>query len=226
MLQAGRSPLMVRERGKLTGPVLDRSAGKLRENGMALLLAGLVLFLGIHAVPMLPALRGNLVGKLGENGYKGLFSLVSFAGLALTIYGYGDARFEGAPVLYDPPLWLRHVTMLLMVPVFIFLVAAYVPCKIKKVLKHPMLVAVKLWALSHLLANGDLASVLLFGGFFLWAVLDRISVKRRGPLASQGPVTGGEPGRYSDVWVILIGLVLYGLFVWKLHVLLIGVPVG
>lgn len=193
---------------------------------MALLVAGLVLFLGIHVVPMFPAIRGSLTQKLGENGYKGLFSLVSFAGLALTIYGYGEARFDGSPVLYDPPFWLRHVTMLLMVPVFIFLVAAYMPCKIKKALKHPMLVAVKLWALSHLLANGDLASVLLFGGFFVWAVFDRISVKRRGPLAGQGPAAGGEPGRFSDVWVILIGLALYGLFVWKLHVLLIGVPVA
>ncbi|WP_420336750.1 NnrU family protein [Roseibium sp.] len=193
---------------------------------MALLVAGLVLFLGIHVVPMFPAFRSSLTQKLGENGYKGLFSLVSFAGLALTIYGYGEARFDGSPVLYDPPFWLRHVTMLLMVPVFIFLVAAYMPCKIKKALKHPMLVAVKLWALSHLLANGDLASVLLFGGFFVWAVFDRISVKRRGPLAGQGPAARGEPGRYSDVWVILIGLALYGLFVWKLHVLLIGVPVA
>ncbi|MEM8703867.1 MAG: NnrU family protein [Pseudomonadota bacterium] len=193
---------------------------------MSLLVAGLVLFLGIHAVPMFPAFRTTLTEKLGVNGYKGVFSLVSAAGLAMTVYGYGEARFEGAPVLYDPPFWLRHVTMLLMVPVFIFLVAAYMPCKIKKVLKHPMLVAVKLWALSHLLANGDLASVLLFGGFFLWAVLDRISIKRRGPLAAQGPAAGGEPGRYSDVWVILIGLVLYGLFVWKLHALLIGVPVA
>ena len=183
---------------------------------MSLLVAGLVLFLGIHAVPMFPAFRTTLTEKLGENGYKGVFSLVSAAGLALTVYGYGEARFEGAPVLYDPPFWLRHVTMLLMVPV----------SKIKKVLKHPMLVAGKLRAVSHLLANGDLASVLLFGGFFLWAVLDRFSIKKRDPLAAQGPAAGGEPGRYSDVWVILIGLVLYGLFVWKLHALLIGVPVA
>lgn len=193
---------------------------------MTLLIAGLVLFFGIHTLPMLPATRAGLVSKLGENGYKGLFTLVSFAGFGLIIYGYGQARFDGPPIVYDPPFWLRHVTMLLMVPVFVFLVAAYVPSRIKKTLKHPMLVAVKLWALAHLLANGDLASVLLFGGFLAWAVADRISVKRRGPGAGQIAAAAGDPGKYSDVVVILIGLALYGLFVWKLHVWLIGVPVG
>ena len=177
-------------------------------------------------MPMLQATRDGLVTKLGENGYKVVFSLVSLVGFVLIVYGYGVARFEGSPVIYDPPLWLRHVTMLLMVPVFIFLVAAYVPCKINRALKHPMLVAIKLWAFSHLLVNGDLASVLLFGAFFLWAVADRISVKRRGPGASKVPSAAGEPGSYSDVGVILAGLVIYGLFVWKLHVWLFGVPVG
>jgi uncharacterized membrane protein len=147
-------------------------------------------------------------------------------GLCLIIYGYGAARAEGPPLVYDPPFWLRHVTMLLMVPVFIFLVAAYVPCKIRRALKHPMLVAIKLWAFSHLLANGDLASVLLFGGFFVWAIADRISVKRRGLGVPQAAGAVAVPGKYSDIGVILAGLVLYGLFVWKLHVLLIGVPVG
>ena len=193
---------------------------------MAVLVAGLILFLGIHFLPMFPARRAGLISKLGENGYKGFYSLIAAIGLGLIIYGYGEARMEGPPLIYDPPFWLRHVTMLLMVPVFIFLVAAYVPCKIRRTLKHPMLVAIKLWALSHLLANGDLASVLLFGGFFIWAVADRISVKRRGLNMGQAVGGSGEPGKYSDVVVILVGLALYGLFVWKLHVLLIGVPVG
>lgn len=188
---------------------------------MTLLIAGLILFLGIHTLPMLPATRDGLVSKLGENGFKGFFTLIAVVGLVLVIYGYGVARADGPPVLYDPPFWLRHVTMLLMVPVFIFLVAAYVPCRIKRALKHPMLIAVKLWAFSHLLANGDLASVLLFGGFLVWAVMDRISIKRRKKETSLI-----DPGKYSDIGVILAGLVLYGLFVWKLHVLLIGVPVA
>ncbi len=191
---------------------------------MTILIAGLILFLGSHTVPMLPAFQAGLKSKLGENGYKGLYTLVAIIGFGLIVYGYGAARLAGPPIVYDPPFWLRHVTMLLMVPVFIFLVAAYVPSKIKRALKHPMLVAVKLWALSHLLANGDLASVLLFGGFLIWAVIDRISVKRRGPGASQIPGASGEPGKYADIWVILAGLAVYGLFVWKLHGWLIGVP--
>ncbi|WP_299814564.1 NnrU family protein [uncultured Roseibium sp.] len=192
---------------------------------MVLLVAGLVLFLGVHLVPTRPALRSGLISKLGEYGYKGAFTLISAAGFILIVYGYGAARFDGSPILYDPPVWLRHVTLLLMIPVFIFLVAAYVPCRIRNALKHPMLVAIKLWALSHLLANGDLASVLLFGSFMAWAVFDRISVKRRGPGAGQPDFVSGDPGKWSDVSVILVGLALYGLFVWKLHALLIGVSV-
>lgn len=191
---------------------------------MLLLIAGLILFLGCHFLPVFPSKRAALEDKLGPNGYRGVFSLVAAIGLGLIIYGYGAARAEGPLIVYDPPFWLRHVTMLFMVPVFIFLVAAYVPCRIKKTLKHPMLVAVKLWAFSHLLANGDLASVLLFGGFLVWAVVDRISVKRRA--AGTAPAAAIEGGRYSDIAVILAGLVLYGLFSWKLHELLIGVPVG
>lgn len=191
---------------------------------MLLLIAGLILFLGCHFLPVFPSKRAALEDKLGPNGYRGVFSLVAAIGLGLIIYGYGAARAEGPLIVYDPPFWLRHVTMLFMVPVFIFLVAAYVPCRIKKTLKHPMLVAVKLWAFSHLLANGDLASVLLFGGFLVWAVVDRISVKRRA--AGTAPAAAIEAGRYSDIAVILAGLVLYGLFSWKLHELLIGVPVG
>jgi len=189
---------------------------------MFLLIAGLILFFGMHCLPLFPARKTAWVEKLGPNGYRGAFSLVSAIGLALIIYGYGAARAEGPVFVYDPPIWLRHVTMLFMVPVFIFLVAAYVPCRIKAALKHPMLVAVKLWAFSHLLANGDLPSVLLFGSFLVWAVADRISVKRRAPAV----VATRQPGRYSDIAVILAGLLLYGVFAWKLHVLLIGVPVG
>lgn len=188
---------------------------------MFMLIIGLVLFLGVHCIPMGPARREALIARVGENGYKGLFSLVSLIGFVLIIYGYGIARYEG-PVLYEPPEWLRHVTMVFMVPVFIFLVAAYVPSRIKSALKHPMLVAVKLWAFSHLLANGDLASVLMFGSFLVWAVVDRISVKRRGG-AGQPTVVPAEPGRLADVIVILAGLVIYGLFVWKLHLFLFGV---
>ncbi len=192
---------------------------------MVYLIAGLILFFGIHSLPMVPATRSGLKAKLGESGYKGLFAVASAIGFALIVYGYGAARSDGSPLLYDPPVWMRHVTMLLMLPVFVFLIAAYVPCRIKAALKHPMLVAIKAWALAHLLANGDLASVLLFGGFLIWAVVDRISLKRRGPGAGQLPFVTGRAGPMSDIGVILAGLLVYGLFVWKLHPLLIGVPV-
>ncbi|MGS4884326.1 NnrU family protein [Roseibium sp. MB-4] len=191
---------------------------------MLLLIAGLILFLGIHSLPMFADKRSALEEKFGVLGYKGLFAVISAIGFVMIIYGYGAARAAGPAIIYDPPFWLRHVTMLFMVPVFIFLVAAYVPCRIKKALKHPMLVAVKLWAFSHLLTNGDLASVLLFGSFLVWAVADRISLKRRG--LGGGAVMAKEPGKFSDIIVILIGLGLYVLFAFKLHVLLIGVPVA
>jgi uncharacterized membrane protein len=191
---------------------------------MLLLIAGLILFLGTHSLPMFADKRLALEEKFGVLGYKGLFAVVSAIGFVMIIYGYGAARAAGPAIIYDPPFWLRHVTMLFMVPVFIFLVAAYVPCRIKKALKHPMLVAVKLWAFSHLLTNGDLASVLLFGSFLVWAVADRISLKRRG--LGGGAVMAKEPGKFSDIIVILIGLGLYVLFAFKLHVLLIGVPVA
>lgn len=191
---------------------------------MNLLVLGLVVFLGLHCVPMFPNFRQGLIKRLGANGYRGLYSLLSAAGLVLIVMGYGEARVESVPVLYSPPAWTKHLMMLLMVPVFPLLIAAYVQGWIKRTVRHPMLVAVKIWAFSHLLVRGDLASVLMFGGFLVWAIADRISVKRRG---------GGEPSvgvklsggfGFGDVMVILAGLVAYGLFVWKGHELVIGVP--
>ncbi|GAA0782710.1 NnrU family protein [Roseibium denhamense] len=162
--------------------------------------------------------------KLGEIGYKVAYSLVSLAGVVLIAKGYGTAYEARAIQIYTPPVWLSHLTLLFMIPAFIFFVAAYVPCRIKKALKHPMLVAVKLWAFSHLLANGDLASLLLFGSFLAWAVVDRISVKKRG--LAGGLPDDVVPVRFGDAIVILIGLAAYALFAFKLHPWLIGVPVA
>lgn len=189
---------------------------------MLYLIAGLVLFFGCHGVTMKRDLRARLIGRLGEGGYKGLYSLVSAAGLALMIFGYGEARFEGAPLVYEAPTWLRHVALLLLLPVFVFLIAAYVPGRIKTALKHPMLVAVKLWAFAHLLANGDLASVLLFGSFLAYAVIDRISVKRRAVGGGSG-APAIQLGAAGDIVAVVGGLALYGLFVWKVHLWLFGV---
>ncbi|NBN64069.1 NnrU family protein [Pannonibacter tanglangensis] len=189
---------------------------------MLYLILGIALFFGAHTLTMLRELRAGLQERLGSGGYKGLYSLVSALGLGLMIYGYGLARFEGAPQIYEPPVALKHVAFLLLLPVFVFLIAAYVPGRIKRALKHPMLVAVKLWALAHLLANGDLASVLLFGSFLVWAVVDRISIKRRVPVAAGGPPQI-DVGPAGDVVALVGGLALYGLFVWKLHEWLVGV---
>ncbi|WP_209001820.1 NnrU family protein [Stappia albiluteola] len=189
--------------------------------GIGLLVAGLILFLGVHSLPITGKIRAGLRSRLGEGGYKALFSLLSLAGLALIVLGYAQARAEGAPVLYDPPIWLRHVTMLLMVPVFVLLLAAYLPGRIKAKVRHPMIVAIKIWALSHLLANGDVASALLFLAFLAWAVVDRVSLKRRGGIPALAP---GSAAARNDSIAIVGGLAIYGLFLWKLHGWLIGVP--
>jgi uncharacterized membrane protein len=187
---------------------------------MLILIFGLVLFLGIHSVRIFaPGLREAQISARGPGAWRGLYSLVAFAGLVLIVWGYGLAR-QTAPILYEPPVWTRHLNLLLMVFAFIALAASQLPAgRIKATLKHPMLVAVKIWALGHLLANGDLAALLLFGTFLAWAVLDRISVKRRG---DSGPAVG--PLKW-DVAAIVIGLFAYALFAFVLHEWLIGVPV-
>lgn len=188
---------------------------------MLYLILGLVIFLGVHSVEIVsPTFRGRAVARLGEGPYKGIYSLLSIIGFVLLIWGYGVARQQ--PILvYAPPLWMRHLTLLLMLPVFPLLLAAYLPGRIKAAVKHPMLVAVKVWAFAHLLANGMLADVLLFGGFLIWAVADRISVKRR---AVVRPVPGPPPGKFNDLIAVAGGLALYVVFMFWLHLKLIGVP--
>ncbi|SDT90878.1 NnrU family protein [Stappia sp. ES.058] len=190
---------------------------------MTMLIAGLIIFLGVHALPMKPDLRGRMRARLGDLGYKGVFSLASLLGLVLIVYGYGMARAAGPALLYNPPVWTSHITMLLMLPVFVLLVAAYAPTgHIKARVKHPMILAVKIWALAHLLANGDAASVLLFGGFLAWGVVDRISLKKRGDIGGAGALRKSVAG---DAISVVVGLGLYAAFVVYLHMWLIGVPV-
>jgi len=191
---------------------------------MPLLVAGLILFLGVHSVSIVaPGWREAQIARRGEQLWKGLYALASLAGLLLLIYGYGLAR-QGPVVLYTPPAALRHVALLLMVPVFPLLFAAYLPGRIARMAKHPMLLAVKLWATAHLLANGTLADVLLFGAFLLWAVADRISVKRR---AVPHKVPGAPASALNDVIVVVGGLLVYVAFLFKAHVWVAGVsPLG
>ena len=184
---------------------------------MTLLIVGIVVFLGLHLLPTLSGLRETLVGRLGENGYKALFSLLSTAGFVLLVYG-----FARAPVIqvWSPPGWTRWVAIVLMLPAFIFLVAAYVPGQIKARLKHPFLVAIKTWALAHLIANGDLASIILFGSFLAYAVYDRITLKRRQATGLVTVAASGPPR--NDLIAVVLGAVLYGVFLVWLHPLLIG----
>jgi uncharacterized membrane protein len=186
---------------------------------MPLLIVGLVLFLGVHSVAFAaPALRARTIQRLGEGAWKGLYALVSLIGFVLICYGFGSARAT-ATVLYSPPAWARHAAMVFMLPVFPLLLAAYLPGRIKSAAKHPMLAAVKFWAFAHLLANGSLADVLLFGGFLGWAVMDRISLKRRPPQS----VRTAPPGRWNDVIAVVAGLAIYALLIGWAHLRLFGV---
>lgn len=185
---------------------------------MALLVIGLIAFLGLHLLPGLPGYREKLVARLGENGYRAAFSIASIATLVLLIWGYASAPFVE---VWSPPIWTRHLAALLMAVALIALMAAFFPGRIKLRLKHPMLVAIKIWATAHLLANGDLASMLLFGGFLAYAVVDRILVKQRGERIAGVP---GSAAR-NDAITVIAGLALYVAIVMWLHRIVIGVPV-
>ena len=186
---------------------------------MTLLIIGLVLFLGTHSISILASSwRDRLVTRIGLMPWQGLYSLIAITGFVLIVYGYGLAR-QDPTILYTPPTWLRHVSLLLLVFIFPLLLATYLPGRIQKATKHPMLAATKIWAFAHLLVNGSLADVVLFGSFLAWAVVDRISLKHRTPL----PVTGAPPSRLNDVIAIIAGLGLYVAFVLWLHAWLIGV---
>ncbi len=190
---------------------------------MGILVLGRILFLGVHSIAIAaPELRARAVAALGEGAWKGLYALVSLAGFVLLVYGFAIARHSPV-VLYTPPRFLRHVTFLFMLPVFPLIFAAYLPGRIKSAMKHPMLAAVKFWAFSHLLSNGTLADVVLFGAFLAWAVIDRISLKRRAPLV----LRVAPAGPFNDLIAVLLGLAVYGIFIGWAHRWLIGVsPLG
>ncbi len=186
---------------------------------MIILIIGLVLFLGVHSVSIgALAWRNQMESKLGTGAWKGIYSLVALLGLVLIFYGYGQARLDPV-MIYNPPIWMRHLTMLLLLPVFPLLLATYLPGRIRSTLKHPMLIAVKTWALAHLLSNGMAADVLLFGSFLAWAVVCRISLKRR----PARPNPTASPGKFNDLIAVVGGLALYLIFLFWAHQWLIGV---
>lgn len=187
---------------------------------MTILILGLLLFLGVHSVSIVAdGWRNRMAQRLGEWTWKGLYSVVAIIGFVLIVWGYGLAR-QDPTFLYTPPYWLRHVSFLLILPVFPLLLAAYLPGRIQAAVKHPMLVAVKTWALAHLLVNGTVADVVLFGAFLAWAVADRISLKRRAPRPAPALPRSG----WNDAIAIAAGLGLYVAFLFWLHPLLIGIP--
>jgi uncharacterized membrane protein len=188
---------------------------------MTVLIAGLVVFLGIHTLSTLREPRAALIARLGEGPYKGLYSLLSAVGLVLIVWGFARYRGGGYLTVWDPPAWLHPVALVLMWLSFVALAAAYSPAgKIRGLLRHPMLAGVKAWALAHLLVNGDLGSILLFAGLLAWAVYDRISLKRRGDMGA--PPSDATAG---DAIAVGVGTVAYAAMFW-LHPLAFGVPVN
>jgi uncharacterized membrane protein len=190
--------------------------------GLAIEIVGLVVFLGAHVFVSMRGHRATLIARLGEGPYKGLFSLVSLIGLVLLSYGFARYRTEGVIPLWYPPVWTRYIVQIAMWPASIALVAAYVPGDIKRMLKHPLLVAVKIWAVAHLCANGDLGGIILFGAVLAWAVYDRITLKRRTDAGSP-PIPVG--GRRNDVIAVVVGTVVYLVLGLLFHPLVIGMPV-
>src|SRR6188474_1305618 len=190
--------------------------------GLLVLILGLILFFGVHTLTTQRKLRAQVVAATGEGGYKIGYSLVSALGLALIVWGFAKYRATGWIDVWQPPAAMKHIAVALMLPAVILVVASYIRGRIYTTLKHPMLTGIKLWAAAHLLANGDLGSIILFGAFLAWAVYDRISLKSRSD-AGAPPIPVGGPG--NDLIAIAVGIVAYLALAFAFHPIVIGVPV-
>ena len=192
---------------------------------MAMLILGLVLFLGIHSTRIFAdGWRTSMVARLGAGPWKGLYSVVSIVSFIVLLWGYGMARKEGV-MLYAPPVWGKHLAALLVLVAFIVFVSAYVPRNwFRAKLHHPMMLSVKVWAFAHLLANGSLADVVLFGAFLLWAALGFRAARQRDRAAN----TVYAPGTGTGTAIAVVaGTVAWAVFAFWLHGMLIGVrPFG
>lgn len=188
---------------------------------MTVLILGIIVFLGAHTFTTLRGPRAALIGGIGANAYRGGYSVVSVIGFVLIVWGFSRYRAEGLIPVWTPPEGMRHLTILLMWFAFVSLACMNrAPGRIRGWLRHPMLVAIKIWALAHLLANGDLGGIVLFGSFLAWAVFDRIAVKRRGDM---GAARVGSFTR-ADGIALVVGTVAFVAMIF-LHPYLIGVPV-
>lgn len=183
---------------------------------MELLIIGLSIFFLIHLLPTTPTLKSTLVAKYGEMPYKAVFSLISLTGLLLIIWGKAEAEFV---VVWNPPVMFSVITKLIMLPAIVLLVAAYLPSNIKRHTRHPMLWGVCLWATGHLMINGDMASILLFGSFLMFALVDMASANSRG-----ATVQKESKPLMNDIIVLVLGgagYALLGIF----HQRLFGAPI-
>jgi uncharacterized membrane protein len=196
--------------------------------GLSVMILGLVLFFGVHVLTTQRDLRAQLIAMGGETVYKIGYALASAAGLALIVWGFGDYRASGLIDVWEHWLSpgtlkiLKHITVALMLPAVILVVASYIRGRIFTTLKHPMLAGVKLWAAAHLLANGDLGSIILFGSFLGWAVFDRISLRNRADPGAP-PIPVGGPG--NDLIAVAVGIIAYLALAFAFHPVVIGVPV-
>ena len=189
--------------------------------GVALLLAGLVVFLASHLFVRSRERRARVIAAIGETPYRVLFGVVSTLGVVLIAWGFARYRSDAWVDVWEPPLGMRHLTIALMLPAIVLLYASVLPGHLSRWTKYPALAAVKLWAVAHLLANGDLGSILLFGSFLAWGVIARIAAKKAG---EAGAVTAPS-GYINDVLVVVVGLALYFALGFFFHPYLIGVPV-
>lgn len=187
---------------------------------MAYFALGLVLFFAMHCMQVAYGVRSSVIERTGENAYKGAYAVISLLGLTLIGVGFAQYRAEGLIPIWSPPLWSSHVALLLNWFALVFVVAAYLPCHIRRVLKHPMLVGVKTWAMAHLIANGDLGGIILFGVFLFWTVAVRISIKRR--TVDSKPKTASV---LFDLVAVVIGSALYAIIVFWVHPDIFNIPV-
>jgi len=191
--------------------------------GLSILILGLAIFLATHVFVSFRGARAGIIERAGLPVYRSVFAIVSLVGLALIIWGYAQYRAHGLIQVWSPPAFMRHITVGLVLFAVIFLVAAFVPSQIRTRLKHPMLASVKTWALAHLLSNGDLGSILLFGTFLAWGVYARIAAKRRGDIGCAAKPA--PDGWTNDIIVVVLGIAAFlALGIW-FHPYVIGVPV-
>ena len=190
--------------------------------GLLVMILGLIVFFGVHTLTIQRKLRAQVIAATGEGGYKIGYTLVSLLGFVLIVWGFAHYRATGMWEIWTPPTALKHLAVALMLPAVILVVASYIRGRIYTTLKHPMLAGVKLWAAAHLIANGDLGSIILFGSFLGWAVFDRISLKHR-PDAGAPPIPVGGPA--NDLIAIAVGVIAYLALAFAFHPVVIGVPV-